>query len=53
MVLAARGVCVLDAPEAEIEDPELAAALRAKGQRVTMTTALLTAVLTAAFYFVP
>ena len=53
MALAARKVCVLDAPKAPIDDPELADALQKKAQRIIQTTVVLTIILTVIFYFVP
>ena len=44
MALAARRVCVLDAPKAPIDDPELADALQAKGKRIVQTTVVVTMV---------
>ena len=43
MILAARRVCVFDAPEVPIDDPELADALAAKGRRISLGTVIVTA----------
>ena len=53
MLLATRGTCLLDQPEAPIEDPEAVQALKDRARTIQLQTALITTALTTVLYFVP
>ncbi|MDJ0973233.1 MAG: hypothetical protein QNJ98_02075 [Planctomycetota bacterium] len=53
MLLATRGTCVLDQPEAPIDDPELVAALKKRALTIHVKAIALTVVFTAATMLCP